>query len=143
MTPNAQKKLRTNFADRQADAAEAKKALLAKFKPKPTVQAESPVDREARRQAELEAVRAQRAAEKETARIAREAAAAAARKVQEEAEAAALAAKRENRKERKAMERATSQAKRAEKFAAFTGRRSTSGPSTYADTLPGYDRGEG
>ena len=128
MTPNAQKKLRTNFADRQADAAEAKKALLAKFKPKPTVQAEAPLDREARRQAELEAVRQTRAAEREQQRIARELAAEAARKAAEQAEAAALAAKRDSRKERKAIERATSQAKRAERFAAFTGRRSTSNP---------------
>ncbi len=129
MTPNAQKKLRTNFSDRQADAAEAKKALLAKFKPKPTVQAEDPVDRDARRQAELEAVRTARAAEREQQRVAREAAAAAARKAAEEAEAATLAAKRDSRKERKAMEKATSQAKRAERFAAFTGRRSTSSSS--------------
>ena len=60
MTPNAQKKLRTNFSDRQADAAEAKKALLAKFKPKPTVQAEAPVDRAAEKAAELERVRTER-----------------------------------------------------------------------------------
>ena len=133
MTPNAQKKLRTNFADRQADAAEAKKALLAKFKPKPTVQAEAPVDREAARQAELEAVRAARAAEREEAKRAREMAAEAARKAKEDEELAALNAKRENRKERKAMERATSQAKRAERFAGFTGRRSTSTPEAEVD----------
>ena len=126
MTPNAQKKLRTNFSDRQADAAEAKKALLAKFKPKPTVTAEAPVDRAAEKAAELERVRSERAVEKERSRVVREEAAANARAVQAETEAAALAAKRENRKERKAMERATSQAKRAEKFAGFTGRRSSS-----------------
>ncbi len=125
MTPNAQKKLRTNFSDRQADAAEAKKALLAKFKPKPTVTAEAPVDRTAQKAAELERVRAERAEEKERTRIAREEAAAVARAAAAEAEASALAAKRENRKERKAMERATSQAKRAERFAGFTGRRSS------------------
>lgn len=141
MTPNAQKKLRTNFADRQADAAEAKKALLAKFKPKPMVQAESPVDREARRQAELEAVRAARAAEREAQKQAREEAAVLARKAQEEAEAALLAAKRDNRKERKASEKASAQAKRAERFAAFTGRRSSA--PTGNEALPGYDRGEG
>lgn len=129
MTPNAQKKLRTNFSDRQADAAEAKKALLAKFKPKPTVTAEAPVDRAAQKAAELERVRAERAAEKERAKVVREEAAAAARAAQAEVDAAALAAKRENRKERKAMERATSQAKRAERFASFTGRRSSSTPT--------------
>ena len=129
MTPNAQKKLRTNFSDRQADAADAKKALLAKFKPKPTVTAEAPVDRAAEKAAELERVRAERAVEKEQSRQAREAAAAAARAAEAAAEALALAAKRENRKERKAMERATSQAKRAEKFAGFTGRRSSATPS--------------
>lgn len=131
MTPNAQKKLRTNFSDRQADAADAKKALLAKFKPKPTVTAEAPVDRAAVREAELEIVRVERAADRERARIAREEAAAAAAAAVAEQEAAALSAKRENRKERKAMEKATSQAKRAERFAGFTGRRSSA--STPAD----------
>ena len=140
MTPTAQKKLRTNFADRQADAAEAKKALLAKFKPKPTVTAESPVDREAKRQAELEAVRATRAAERDAAKRTREEAAAIARKAAEEAEAAALAAKRDSRKERKAMERATAQAKRAERFGAFTGRRSTASSEAGGDM--GADLGE-
>lgn len=129
MTPNAQKKLRTNFSDRQADAADAKKALLAKFKPRPTVTAEAPIDRAAIRAAELEQVRVERAAERERARIAREEAAAAARQTAAEAEAAALALKRESRKERKAMEKATSQAKRAEKFAGFTGRRSSAAPT--------------
>ena len=129
MTPNAQKKLRTNFSDRQADAAEAKKALLAKFKPKPSVQADAPVDRAAEKAVELERVRTERAVEKERARVAREAAAAAARASQAELEAAALAAKRENRKERKQMEKATSQAKRAERFAGFTGRRSSATPT--------------
>ena len=129
MTPNAQKKLRTNFSDRQADAAEAKKALLAKFKPKPTVTAEAPVDRAALKEAELERVRSERATEKERSRVAREEAAAIARATQAELEAAAMAAKRENRKERKQMEKATSQAKRAERFAAFTGRRSSATPS--------------
>ena len=42
----------TSFADRQTAAAEARKAMLAKFKPKPTVTApEGVVDRAAQREA--------------------------------------------------------------------------------------------
>ena len=54
----------TSFADRQAAAAAAKQAILAKFKPKPTVQAPEPIDREKERADKAAALRAQRAAEK-------------------------------------------------------------------------------
>lgn len=120
---NHQAKLKTKFSDRQADAAEAKKALLAKFKPKPTVVAENLEAREERRAAELEAVRQQRAQEREAAKKAREEAELAARRAAEEAELAILAAKRDNRKERKAFEKATAQQRRASKYAEFFGSR--------------------
>jgi Skp family chaperone for outer membrane proteins len=57
-----------NFAERQAAAADAKKALLAKFKPKPTVVDPNLDERRAARQAELEALRAKRAAERQAKR---------------------------------------------------------------------------
>jgi uncharacterized protein DUF6481 len=53
-----------SFSDRQAASAEAKKALVAKFKPKPTIVDAAFEERRAQRQAELEALRAQRAAER-------------------------------------------------------------------------------
>ena len=68
----------STFAERQALAAAAKKALLEKFKPKPTVQAEVRIDHEAERREKVEAIRSQREAEKaERNRIREEAAAAA------------------------------------------------------------------
>jgi hypothetical protein len=65
--------LRTGFAERQKAAAEAKKALLAKFKPKPTVTASTFVSREERLAAEREAVRLAREQAREEARLAAEA----------------------------------------------------------------------
>ena len=62
--------LKTGFADRLKAQAEAKKAQLAKFKPKPTVQAEDFESREAVRARELEVVRQARAEAKEAARLA-------------------------------------------------------------------------
>lgn len=99
--------LKTGHAERLAAQAEAKKALLAKLKPKPTVQADDFESREQIRQRELEAVRAKRAEEKEAARLAAEAAA-----------AADLEAKRAARKERKALTAAEQKAKRDERYAA-------------------------
>ena len=89
-------------AERLHAAAEAKKAMLAKFKPKPTVTDPNFVDRATRKALELEAIRAQRAAEKEAAKAAAEAK----RLAEIEARAAVaeteLEAKRRERKERKA-----------------------------------------
>ena len=65
-------KVLPGFSDRLAAQAEARKALLAKFKPKPTVTAEVLETREQRKARELEEVRAKRAAEKEAARLAKE-----------------------------------------------------------------------
>ena len=58
-------KLDTGFSERLKAQAEAKKALLAKFKPKPTVTASTPIDRTAEKEAAREALRQNRAAEKE------------------------------------------------------------------------------
>ncbi len=79
----------STFSDRQAASLAAKQALLAKFKPKPMVVAETPIDHEAERRARIEEVRAQREAEKlERQRIREEAAAAAEAQRLAEAEAA-------------------------------------------------------
>ena len=99
--------LKTGHAERLSAQAEAKKALLAKLKPKPTVQAENFEPREQIRQRELEAVRAKRAEEKEQARLAAEA-----------REQADLDAKRVARKERKALTASEQKAKRDARYAA-------------------------
>ena len=57
------------FSDRLNAQAEARKALLEKFKPKPTVRPESFETSAQRKARELEEVRARRAAEKEEARV--------------------------------------------------------------------------
>ncbi len=79
----------STFSERQAASVAAKKALLEKFKPKPTVQAEAPIDHEAERRARAEVLRAEREAEKLERQRAREEAAAAAEKARLEALAAA------------------------------------------------------
>jgi len=53
-----------NFADRQAASAEAKKALVAKLKPKPTVVDPQFEERRLQRELELEELRQKRAAER-------------------------------------------------------------------------------
>jgi len=53
-----------SFSDRQAASAEAKKALVAKFKAKPTVVDPQFEDRRLQRELELEEVRAKRATER-------------------------------------------------------------------------------
>ncbi len=57
------------FTERLESQAEARRALLEKFKPKPTVQAEVFETRAQRKARELEEVRAKRAADKEAARV--------------------------------------------------------------------------
>ena len=59
------KKLKTTFGDRLEAAADAKKAMLAKFKPVTAVTDPDFDKREAEREAEREAIRAARAAEKQ------------------------------------------------------------------------------
>jgi Family of unknown function (DUF6481) len=53
-----------SFAERQAHSAEAKKALVAKFKPKPTVVDPDFEERRLQRELELEELRANRSAER-------------------------------------------------------------------------------
>ena len=93
---------KNGYQDRAAASAAAKQALLAKFKPKPMVQATDLDDRNVVREAELAAVRAARAeakAAKEAARIAaQEAVVEQQRKLADDSDAA----KRAERKERKA-----------------------------------------
>jgi len=104
--------------DRLKAAAEAKAALLAKMKPKPTVTDPQFAERAAMREAELKAVRQARADDKEAARQAAADAAAAAQDVILAAEAAALDIKRGERKERKQLTKAEAQAKRDARYAA-------------------------
>ena len=57
-----------SFAERQANSAEAKKALVAKFKPKPTVTDPEFEERRLQRQLELEELRATRIRVRQTKR---------------------------------------------------------------------------
>jgi len=102
----------SSFSDRQAASLAAKQALLAKFKPKPMVQAETPIDHEAERRARMEAIRAEREKERLERQRAREeaeakaeaeriAAAEAAERARIEAEQNIDAIKRAERKARK------------------------------------------
>jgi hypothetical protein len=108
-----------DYNERLTTAAEAKKALLQKFKPKPMVVAAEPIDRAARLEAQREAIRQQRAAEKEAARIAKLAAAETARQEALAAELAALEAKRAERKDRKTLMKMDAQQRRAARLAAY------------------------
>jgi hypothetical protein len=97
----------TGHAERLAAASEAKKALLAKMKVKPTVTAPAFESREDRKAKELEKVRAERAAAKEAARqetLARQ--------------ADDLELKRQERRDRKAAFKAEQRARREAKSAA-------------------------
>jgi regulator of protease activity HflC (stomatin/prohibitin superfamily) len=113
----------STFSDRQAASVAAKKALLEKFKPKPMIQAEAPINHEAERLARLEAVRAERQAEKEARQRAREEAERAAEQARIEAEAAAERARLEaehqsdaqKRAERKERKKAVKEAARLKK----------------------------
>jgi hypothetical protein len=113
----------TTRADRLHTAAEAKKAQLAKFKPKPAVQDPHFAERGAKRAAEVEAVRQARSAAKEAARQAKADAEEAARRTVIEAEEAELAAKRGERKERKMLTKAEAKAKRDVRYASRQARR--------------------
>ena len=110
---------KTNFAERLSTSAEAKKALLAKFQPKPTVVATDFVERSERLAAEREAVRQKRLQEREAVKAARAAAEEAARLAAIEAEQAAMEAKRNDRKERKASMKSDAQSRRAARLAAY------------------------
>ncbi|HEX7887046.1 MAG TPA: DUF6481 family protein [Phenylobacterium sp.] len=105
-------KVMPGFSDRLAAQAEARKALLAKFKPKPTVQPEALETREQKKARELEEVRAKRAAEKEAVRLAKEKAEEEARLAIENDEELMLQLKRDDRKARKAAAKAEARTKR-------------------------------
>lgn len=110
----------TSYSERLTAAAEAKKALLAKFQPKPTVTAPVLVDRAAERAQELEAVRQARLEQREAARLAKLAAEEAARQTAFEAEQVALEAKRNERKERKQLMKQDAQSRRAARLEAYS-----------------------
>ena len=98
---------RTEFAERLKTAADARSALLAKLRPKPTVTAAQTPDRSAaRRQAKAD----KQLAAAEAQEVARQA--------DEAAAAASLDAKRGERKERKALTKAEQKAKRDLRYAA-------------------------
>ena len=115
------------FADRIKAQQESKKALLARFQPKPTVVADNLVDRATRKAQELEGVRRTRVEERERSRIERAAAAEAFRLNAVNAEQAALDAKRAERKERKATMRSDAQSKRAARLAMYARSASSDG----------------
>jgi hypothetical protein len=108
----------TGFADRLKTAAEARKALLAKFQPRPTVTDPGFADRASLRDAELRLVRKERAEAKVAAKQAAADAEEAVRQAQAAEAEAALIAKRGERKERKALTNAEAKAKRDARYAA-------------------------
>jgi hypothetical protein len=105
------------FAERLESQAEARKALLEKFKPKPMVQAEVFETTAQRKARELDDVRAKRAADKEAARIRAIEAAEEAKLALLNNEEAQLELKRQERKDRKAAAKAEARAKREAKSA--------------------------
>jgi hypothetical protein len=109
---------RTGFSERLKAQADARKALLANFRPKPTITAVEIPNRAQLRAAELERVRQERQAAKTAKAEARALSEEAARLEAEAIEAAALDAKRGERKERKALTKAEQKAKRDARYAA-------------------------
>lgn len=108
----------SGLTDRLAAAAEAKTALLAKLKPKPTVTDPLFAEREAMKAEALDAVRQQRAVERADAKQAAVDKAVAAQALIDADEAAQLADKRGVRKERKQLGKAEAKAKRDARYAA-------------------------
>ena len=105
------------FNERLNSQAEARRALLEKFKPKPMVQAQVLETRAQRKAREIEEVRAKRAAEKEAARLKADAEKEAARLALANNEEAQLELKRQERKDRKAQAKSEARAKREQKSA--------------------------
>jgi hypothetical protein len=114
---------RTSVAERLKTSAEAKKALLAKFKPRPAVTDPLFSERAAMREAELEQARAARASAKAAKLQAIADNAETARQDEAALVAAALDAKRGVRKERKALTKVEAKAKRDARYAARKARR--------------------
>jgi len=109
------------FTERLSAQAEARKALLAKMKPKPTVRPEAFETSAEKKTRELAEVRARRVAEKEDARRKAEEAEAARQLAMENDEQLQLELKRQERKDRKAAAKAEARAKRESKAAARRG----------------------
>src|SRR5258708_31417869 len=105
------------FSERLSSQAEARKALLEQFKPKPTVQPVVFETRAQRKAREVEEVRAKRVADKEAARLKAEAAVEEARLALANNQEAQLEPKRQDRKDRKAQAKAEARAKREAKSA--------------------------
>jgi hypothetical protein len=105
------------FTERLSTQAEARKALLAKMKPKPTVRPEVFETSAQKKARELDEVRARRAAEKEEARKRAEEAEAQRLLAMENDEQLQLELKRQERKDRKAQAMADARAKREAKSA--------------------------
>jgi hypothetical protein len=114
---------KTGFAERLKTASDAKKALLAKFKPKPAVTDPLFEERDAIRKAELVRVREERTAAKAAVKQAQADAEAAVRQSAADLEADELTAKRGERKERKALTKAEAKTKRDARYAARQARR--------------------
>lgn len=110
--------LRTGFQERLKTAADAKKALLAAFTPKPASAASALPSRAEARAADLLRVRQDRVLAKAAKRQAAADAVEAARLSDEAVAAANLDAKRGERKERKALTKAEAKAKRDARYAA-------------------------
>jgi hypothetical protein len=109
---------RAGFAERLKNSAEARKALLAGFTPKPTGTAAKTDERAALRAAALEQVRRERTEAKAAKKQAVADAAAQAQQAEEASAAAELDLKRGERKERKALTKAEAKAKRDARYAA-------------------------
>jgi len=106
------------FSERLTSQAEARRALLEKFKPKPTVRPEQFETSAQRKAREVEEVRARRATEREEARQRAEEAEAARQEAIANDEQLQLEMKRSERKERKAAAKADARARREAKSAA-------------------------
>lgn len=104
--------------DRLKASADARKALIARFKPRPACTDPDFELRASRRAAELDRVRGERAAAKALRRQAVEQAGLDVRQAQATAEQAALEAKRSQRKERKALTKVEAKARRDARYAA-------------------------
>ena len=100
-------KTRSGFSDRLSAQAEARKAQLAKFTPKPMVQAQTDdfKTREQEKAEKREALRLARAEAKEAVRLA-----------EIDRQAALLDAKRSERKDRKAAEKADQRARKSARY---------------------------
>jgi hypothetical protein len=113
----------SGLTDRLAAAAEAKAALLAKLKPRPTVTDPLFAQRGEMREAALKATRDARTAEKAAGAQAKADALAEVQAAAAAVEEAALAEKRGARKERKQLSKAEGQAKRDARYAARKAKR--------------------